>query len=279
MKYNSDKHKRRSVRLGGYDYSAPGAYFITLCTCQRQCLFGEVVAGQMELNATGLWVQACWQRLPHRFSQVTLDAFVIMPNHLHGILWLGGDRSLDRDRSGRGEAFGQKTLEQSKIYHPNASPPHNPNVSPIPDPNVLPMHPNGDADAPRKGEAFRQKSGDTPCKGEAFGQKILEQPEIFVPNASPLPHQPATPIQPNGTKSGSIAAIVQNFKSISTRRLNQIQNNMGRTLWQRNYYEHIIRDNTALLHIQNYIRNNPLSWEQDQLHPEHLSNIQPSAER
>jgi putative transposase len=265
MKYNPDKHKRRSIRLRGYDYSAPGGYFITLCTYQRQCLFGEVVAGQMELNATGLWVQACWQRLPHQFSQITLDVFVIMPNHLHGILWLGGDRSLDGDRSSRGEAFGQKILEQTKMYYPNASPPLNPNVSPIPDSNVLPMQPKGDAD--------------TPCKGEAFGQKILEQREIFVPNASPLPHQPATPIQPNGTKSGSIAAIVQNFKSISTRRINQIQNNTGRTLWQRNYYEHIIRDNTALLYIQNYIRNNPLSWEKDQLHPEHSSNIQPSAER
>ncbi|NJM76317.1 MAG: hypothetical protein HC852_11645, partial [Acaryochloridaceae cyanobacterium RU_4_10] len=66
---------------------------------------------------------------------------------------------------------------------------------------------------------------------------------------------------------GSIAAIIQNFKSISTRRINRIQNNMGRTLWQRNYYEHIIRDNTALQNIQDYIRNNPQSWQQDQLHP------------
>jgi putative transposase len=199
----------------------------------------------MELNATGLWVQACWQRLPYRFSQVTLDAFVIMPNHLHGILWLGDDRSLDEDRSRRGEAFGQKPLEQSKIYHPNASPPHNPNVSP--------NQPNGDADTPRK--------------GEAFGQTILEQPKIFRPNASPLRHPNVSPIPPNGTKPGSIAAIIQNFKSITTRRINQIQNNMGRTLWQRNYYEHIIRDNTALQNIQDYIRNNPQSWQQDRLHP------------
>ncbi len=73
----------------------------------------------------------------------------------------------------------------------------------------------------------------------------------------------------DGTKPGLIAAIVQNFKSISTRRINRIQSNTGRTPWQRNYYEHIIRDNTALRHIRNYIRNNPLTWQQDQLHPEH----------
>jgi hypothetical protein len=128
---------------------------------RRQCLFGEVVAGQMGLNATGLWVQACWQRLPYQFSQKILDAFVITPNHLHGILWLGGDRSLDGDRSGRGEAFGQKTLEQPKTYHPNASPPPNPDVSLIPDSNVLSMNPKGGDDIPRKGEAFGQNSGDT----------------------------------------------------------------------------------------------------------------------
>jgi putative transposase len=226
MKYDPAKHKRRSIRLQKYDYSAPGAYFITICTHQRQCLFGEILAGQMELNATGLWVQACWRRSPYRFSQLTLDAFVIMPNHLHGILWLG-----DENRMGN--------------------------------------------DTPRRGEAFGQKTGDTPCKGEAFGQKTMEQPEIFWPNASPLPKRYVSPITPNGTKSGSVAAIIQNFKSISTRRINQIQNNAGRTLWQRNYYEHIIRDNTALQNIQNYIRNNPLSWQQDQLHPDHPANIEP----
>jgi putative transposase len=230
MKYDPAKHKRRSIRLQGYDYSLPGVYFITICTHQRQCLFGEIVAGRMELNATGLWVQACWQRSPHRFSYLTLDVFVIMPNHLHGILWLGDENHADVGTSPRGEAFGHE-------------------------------------------------SDDTPCKGEAFGHEILEQPEISWPNASPLRNPNVSPIAPNGTKSGSIAAIIQNFKSISTRRINQIQNNAGRTLWQRNYYEHIIRDNTALQNIQNYIRNNPLSWQQDQLHPDHPENIEPSSER
>jgi putative transposase len=257
MKYDPAKHKRRSIRLQGYDYSAKGIYFITICTHQRQCLFGEIVAGQMELNATGLWVQACWQRLPYQFSQLTLDAFVIMPNHLHGILWLGEQHRMDDDISRRGEAFGQKPLEQPKISQPNASP--------FPNPNVSPIQPNGDDDTPCKGKD--KESCDTPCKGEAFGPKILEQPEIFWPNASPLPIPYNSPISPNGTKPGSIASIVQNFKSITTRRINQIQNNAGRTVWQRNYYEHIIRDSTALQNIQDYIRDNPLSWQQDQLHP------------
>ncbi len=219
MKYDPAKHKRRSIRLRGYDYSAPGAYFITICTHQRQCLFGQIVAGQMELNATGLWVQACWQRLPHSFLTLTLDVFVIMPNHLHGILWLG-----------------------------NAS--------------------GGDdnTDTSRRGGDTSRGGGDTSRKGEAFGRDILDCSKHVWPNASPLPNPNGVPIHPNGTQPGTISAIIQNFKSISTRRINQLQNTPGYPLWQRNYYERIVRDNAALQRIRSYILNNPLSWEQDQLH-------------
>lgn len=240
MRYDLDKHKRRSIRLKGYDYSAPGAYFITVCTHQRQCLFGQVVAGQMELNATGLWVQACWQRLPHQFSGLTLDVFVFMPNHMHGILWLGDTPCGD----GGDICDGGDT-------------------------------PCGDGD--HGGGADICDGGDAPRKGEAFGHQVLKQPKVFQPNASPLPTRTVTPISPAtrmiapthpiGTTPGSIAAIIQNFKSISTRRINQLQWSAGRTIWQRNYYEHIIRDERALQNIQNYILNNPLAWEKDQLHP------------
>lgn len=137
MKYNPDNHHRRSIRLKGYDYSSPGAYFITICTHQRECLFGEIVDGEMRLNELGKITQSHWQRLPLHFT-VELDALIVMPNHLHGILLLG-------DKLGRGEAFGQE-------FSPDST--------------------------------------------------------ILLPNASPL--------QPNGTKPGSIGAIIQNFKSIST---------------------------------------------------------------
>ncbi len=72
----------------------------------------------------------------------------------------------------------------------------------------------------------------------------------------------------NGTKPGSIAAIVQNFKSTTTRRINQIRKTNGVPVWQRNYYEHIIRDETALQTIRQYIQNNPQTWIDDQLHPQ-----------
>ena len=78
-------HHRLSIRLKGYDYAQAGAYFVTICTQNRQCLFGDIVDGEMRLNANGREVQALWNELPNRFARLELDAFVVMPNHVHGI--------------------------------------------------------------------------------------------------------------------------------------------------------------------------------------------------
>lgn len=193
MKYDPTKHHRRSIRLKGYDYTAAGAYFITVCTYQRECLFGEIVNGVMQLNTFGLCVQACWQSLPDHFQKLQLDAFVVMPNHLHGILLLDGDL-------GKGEAFGQKIRQSNPNFHPNAS-----------------------------------------------------------------------PLQPRGTQRRSVGAIIQNFKSVSTRKINRMHQRNGRTIWQRNYYENIIRNESAFQTICQSIQNNPLSWELDKLHPDNPS--------
>ena len=85
---------RRSPRLVGYDYRQAGAYFVTVCTWGREPLLGEVVGGEMQLDAAGHAVQRAWETLPRRFPGVDLDAFVVMPNHVHGVLVLGGDPSL-----------------------------------------------------------------------------------------------------------------------------------------------------------------------------------------
>jgi hypothetical protein len=86
MPYDPQKHHRRSIRLKGYDYTQPGAYYVTLCTKARQCLFGDVIKGEMRLNSLGYIAFTCWQAIPNHFPHVELDAFVLMPNHLHGIL-------------------------------------------------------------------------------------------------------------------------------------------------------------------------------------------------
>ena len=86
MPYDPRIHHRRSIRLKGYDYTQPGTYFITLCTKARQCIFGNVVKGEMRLNYLGHIAEQCWLAIPEHFPHVELDTFVLMPNHLHGIL-------------------------------------------------------------------------------------------------------------------------------------------------------------------------------------------------
>ena len=86
MKYDPKIHHRRSIRLRGYDYSSPGAYSITICTQDRLCLFGDVVKGQMVKNPAGELVHWLWWRLASDYPSLDLDAFQVMPNHIHGIL-------------------------------------------------------------------------------------------------------------------------------------------------------------------------------------------------
>jgi len=81
MGYNPDIHHRRSIRLRDYDYCSTGAYFVTICAFQRECLFGEVVNGEMQVNPFGEIVREEWQKTDILRENVTLDEFVIMPNH------------------------------------------------------------------------------------------------------------------------------------------------------------------------------------------------------
>ncbi|WP_416675233.1 transposase [Egbenema bharatensis] len=86
MPYNPNLHHRRSIRLKGYDYSSSGAYFITICTCDRLCWFGEIVDEEMQLNQLGQVVANAWQWLAIQHSYIELDEWIVMPNHFHGIL-------------------------------------------------------------------------------------------------------------------------------------------------------------------------------------------------
>jgi len=179
MPYDPNRHHRRSIRLKGYDYSQAGAYFITLCTQDRACLFGKVVNGEMRLNHAGRMVLAEWNRLPERFPQVVLDAFVVMPNHVHGILVIA-------------------------------------------DP------------APTVGATV----GATPTVGAT------------------------TRVAP------TVGNIIGAFKSrVTVEYIRGVKTSgwppfRGR-LWQRNYYEHIIRNERALNAIRQYIMENPRRWQMD----------------
>ena len=86
MADDPDRHHRRSIRLKGYDYSLAGAYFVTISTQDRVCVFGDIVSGVIRLSEAGRMVSTEWDTLPAWFPGVDLDAFVVMPNHIHGII-------------------------------------------------------------------------------------------------------------------------------------------------------------------------------------------------
>ena len=90
MVYDPRIHHRRSIRLRGYDYAGGGAYFITICTQDKVPMFGRVVEGEMIFNEAGRLVQKTWEDLPRRFVSLILDAFQVMPNHMHGVFVLPG---------------------------------------------------------------------------------------------------------------------------------------------------------------------------------------------
>jgi REP element-mobilizing transposase RayT len=196
MKYNPDIHHRRSIRLQGYDYSQNGAYYVTLCTQNRECLFGEIVNGEMILNEYGKMVEQCWNNLSNHYDNIELDAYVIMPNHFHGIILI------------------TDTVDNVGAIH------------------ELPLH---------------------------------ELPLHESPLQLPL-HE--SPIQsPQQRRKMLLPKIVGRFKMNSAKQINQMRNTPGISVWQRNYYEHIIRNDKSLENIRNYIINNPSEWYYDDYNP------------
>jgi putative transposase len=163
MRYDPIRHDRRSMRLGGYDYSEPGEYYVTLCVQDRVRAFGEVENGAMLLSDIGEIASSCWMEIPHHFLNVLLDEFVIMPDHMHGILILT-----------RKDQVGVQYIE-----------PRQENIEPQQDET---LH--------------------------------INQYQKIIP--------------------GSLSSIVRCYKAAVTRNCHR-QGIQG-FQWQRNYYEHIIRD-------------------------------------
>ena len=83
MKYDREKHRRRSVRLRGYDYAQTGAYFVTICTWQKECMFGDIFGGEMLLNEYGGIVDECIKQIPDHIPNVEIHCYVVMPNHVN----------------------------------------------------------------------------------------------------------------------------------------------------------------------------------------------------
>ncbi|MGK7926098.1 MAG: transposase [Spirulina sp.] len=183
MKYNPEIHRRRSIRLKGYDYAQPGAYFVTVCTYQKQCWFGEIRHDQIHLNQIGNIVVREWLKTSQIRPTFKLDEWIVMPNHLHGIVW----------------------IMESEI------------------------------------KAIATKN----CDRTRQEKKKLNRP------------------------ANSLGAMIGGFKASVTQQINQFRHNTAIPIWQRNYYESIIRDEEALNSIREYIKNNPKRWQEDPDNPQH----------
>jgi REP element-mobilizing transposase RayT len=215
MRFHPERHHRRSIRLKGYDYRQAGAYFVTICTQDRAFLFGQVVHDEMQLNDAGKMVYDVWNDLPAFYPGVQTDAFIVMPNHIHGIIILVGA---------------------------------DPRVCPNADPRVCPAQPS-------VGVGPRAYPDSDPCAYPGQPQE-LGQPQGVAPTLG-LPD------------------VVHRFKTMTTKRYADGVKRLGwepfrGRLWQRNYYEHIIRNEESLNRIREYVLTSPMCWALEPENPHQL---------
>ncbi len=197
---------RRSIRLPGYEYTLAGAYFVTVVVQQRACLLGTIENNVMHLSPAGEMVRAVWESLPARFPHVAPDAFVVMPNHVHGVIFMMDDIWVAAEHGSE------------------------------------PRAPGPDVGAPLVG-----------AQGVDAGDASIE------PRAT-------TRVAPTGR--AALGDVVGAWKSLTTVAYITGVKQAGWApfpgrLWQRNYYEHIVRDDEDLASIRRYILANPRNWAQD----------------
>lgn len=211
MRYGSGKRGRRSIRLKEYDYTQPGAYFVTICTEGGRCVFGEIANAEMQLNDAGRMIKTVWDELPKRYGGVSMDAFAVMPNHVHGVVLLKDTRDGRR---------------QGMTFTPNDGQPR--------------------GVAPTEDHAGEQGIDCAAVDGE----------------------------KGKGRRAAmSLSDVVARFKSLTTKQYREGAEReawprfVGR-LWQRNYYEHVIRSDEELNGVREYISANPMRWGMDGENPE-----------
>ncbi len=193
------RRRKNSLRLGGWDYSQAGYYFITICTQGKAKLFGTLEHGTMTLSPFGHIVRHCWRDLAKHYH-CRLDAFIIMPDHIHGIIILKDNPHLRADRL--------------------------------------------------------QKQGRAASVRADFKPAPTLPPDPTLPRAPALGAAPTLPPAPRRA-THPLSEIIRGFKTFSARRINSLRHSTGFPLWQRGYYDHIIRTEQALGNIRNYIRRNP----------------------
>ena len=239
--------RRRSLRLAQYDYTSAGAYFVTICTNQGDCLFGCIVDGEMQLNDAGKMVEQCWLDTCRGFAGVVADEYVVMPNHFHGILFLPGNNEVSTEQGAQQECrHGERCVGAGLVPAVDGA-----TISDGATTRV--------ARTAWAGETARM-GGVCVCRG-----KPCACPDSMVWNTPSSSEALARKI--------SLGAVVGAFKSRSTLLYGRGVKQLGwlpykQRLWLRNYYEHVVRNEKSLDEIRQYVRNNPLNWQLDQYNSE-----------
>ena len=243
------KYRIPSARLAGWDYRNAAAYFVTICTANREMFFGDIKDGVMHLSEAGNVAYECWVDIPSHFPFVRLDAHVVMPNHVHGILVIGDHNApvvveaLDCgvvDRTLGDNVVGTLGDNLVETLHCNVSTDQTNPINPT-DQSDQPFHPNP-----------------------------TDQPQ--QPDTPHQPHQPHQPINPGGKnefmasispKPGSLSTIIRSYKSAVTK---LVHPTISYFQWQSRFHDHIIRNDEEYQRIAQYIENNPAVWHEDKFY-------------
>ena len=223
---NSKNGRRRSIRLKDYDYSQSGLYFITICTANKYCLFGTDSEYSVNLSNIGEKARDCWLEMPSHFNNAKLDEFVVMPNHIHGIIVLTDN---EEKRAENIQPLQKKSTQNKSSQNKST---HN---------YAIQNSPAQDDSKDNLSDSNRN-----------VGVQYIE------PSTRQNRFQHITP--------KSIGSIVRSYKAAVTRRCRNDE--ICEIVWQRNFYERVIRSEKELNCLREYITNNPLNWNLDRENPE-----------
>jgi putative transposase len=273
MKYNPAIHKRGSIRLKGFDYSQAGLYFITICCEKRIWRFGDIQNGEMIFNELGIIAHSEWLKLADRFNNFELDTFQIMPNHMHAIIALTSHPLIVRATLAVAPIEPETATDCDSAANDCDSATADRNSN---EPNPEKWNDEIDAGAiPACNDEI--DAGAIPaCNDEIDAGAIPACNDEIDAGASPAWNDEidagASPAWNNEIDAGAIPAsttifdIIGAYKSLVANECLKIyksKNKIMGKLWQRNYYEHIIRNERAYHNITNYIINNPMKWQLD----------------
>jgi len=230
-----DRYRIPSTRLQNWDYGWNSIYFITICTKDHEHCFGKIIDKTIELSAIGLLVHQFWCEIPDHFPFISLDAFVIMPNHIHGIL------IIDKENDGRYEMGTESDLDLDSDSHSDivekrhclfsTTPPGLFNTPPTPPPSTI----------------------KTPIKSPGISNTNAKSSNI--PADITIGHNR---FQNQG--SNNISSIIGSYKSIVSRNVHLIYKGFS---WQTGFYDHIVHSDREFDRISQYIDNNPENWAKD----------------